>query len=369
MKTQLKDEFMNDWERHWFMSFCKDEEIDRILSPQNAWDYLLQQRANVVADNSRYLRVYMNKARIFSEWSFDKSFITAHYEEVIKHLSTEDKVFCENIAYGDFFSNDANGYAEKNKDWGRIIYLNESLQFFMKFCNLALLDFKDRVPDRIKLNALRIAIRIMMKQEAMDFFMDPRGIVPEDIGIKIHEPIKYELQFIAGHEFCHHLCGHFREDDVCEKTVLSIGGNRYYKQIYNTSQSQEFEADIASIIRPKYNRKELCNLIEGALLWFISLELSETAEEVVNPASLYSVKTHPSARERYNNILSNIDIPDEFNMNKIIKLRSNMELLKEWIVQDLSCNYDVYDFYGSVYLDAPNTEWRGKELIDRVDYY
>ncbi|MBQ3527414.1 MAG: hypothetical protein IJA52_02540 [Clostridia bacterium] len=368
MKTPLKKEIMDNWERHWFVSFCNDEEIDRIFSPQNAWDYLLQQRANIVADNTRYLRVYMNKARRFPEWSFDKSFITAHYEEVLNHLSIEDKLFCENIAYGDFFSDDANGYAEKNKSWGRIIYLNESLQFFMKFCNLALFDFQDRVPDKVKLNALRIAIRIMMKQESMDFSLDPRGIVPNDIGIIVHNPIKYELQFIAGHEFCHHLCGHLNDNDVYEKSILSIGENRYYKNIYNTSQSHELEADIASIIRPQYNSQELCNIIEGALIWFLSLELSETAESVVNPASSHMVNTHPSAKDRFTNIITNIDIPDEFDMNRIIKLRSNTEKLKEWIVQDLSYNYDMYDFYGSVYLDAPNTKWRGKELVDRVDY-
>ena len=28
-----------------------------------------------------------------------------------------------------------------------------------------------------------------------------------------------------------------------------------------------------------------------------------------------------------------------------------------------------YETYGSVYLDKPNTEWRGRELKDRVDYY
>ena len=369
MNPQENGEFMNNWERHWFMSFCNNDEIDRILSPQNAWDYLLKQRANIVADNTRYLRVYMNKAKIFPNWSFDKSFITTHYEEVINHLSAKDKIFCENIAYGDFFSNDAKGYAENNKTWGRIIYLNESLQFFMKFCNLALFDFEEKVPDKIKLNALRIALRTMMKQEAMDFFMDPRGIVPEEIGIKIHLPIKYELQFIAGHEFCHHLCGHLNDNDVFEKTVLSIGENRYIKNIYNTNQSQELEADIASIMRPTYTQQERCNLIEGALLWFLSLELSETAEEIINPTLLHTAKNHPPAKERFDNIISNVKIPNEFDMNKITKLRSNMEVLKNWITQDLSYNYDMYDFYGSVYLDAPNTEWRGKELIDRVDYY
>ena len=81
----------------------------------------------------------------------------------------------------------------------------------------------------------------------MDFFMDPRGIVPKDVGIVIHAPIKYKLQYIAGHEFAHHLCEHFNDRNICQKKMLSIGETEYLRPIYNTSQKQEFEADIASI--------------------------------------------------------------------------------------------------------------------------
>ena len=35
---------------------------------------------------------------------------------------------------------------------------------------------------------------------------------------------------------------------------------------------------------------------------------------------------------------------------------------------ETSFNFDEYEAYGSAYLDKPNTKWRGKELIDRVDY-
>ena len=34
----------------------------------------------------------------------------------------------------------------------------------------------------------------------------------------------------------------------------------------------------------------------------------------------------------------------------------------------MSLNFDMYEMYGSVYLDKPNTNWRGRELIDRKDY-
>ncbi|MBY7024001.1 MULTISPECIES: hypothetical protein [Clostridium] len=351
------------------MSFCNNEEIDRIISPKNASDFLLQERANVVADNMRYLRVYMNKARLSPNWSFEKSFSNNHYLKVVKNLTLDDKQNCKSIVYGDMFSNDVNGYAIKDPKWGRIICLNESLQFFMKFCNLALLDFNHHIPKRIRINALRIAIRIMLKQEAMDFFMDPRGIVPEEVGIKIHDPIKYELQYIAGHEFAHHLCGHLGDGNICERMILSVKDIEYFRPVYNVAQNQEFEADISSINRPQYSKDEYSNILRGALIWFISLDLSEAAQESISPTSSFSIKTHPSAHDRFEYLLKNTKIPNAFDMKEIHKIQDNAKWLKEVLADDISLNYDQYDIYGSAYLDEPNTEWRGKKLIDRVDYY
>lgn len=356
-------------ERDWYRPYCNEKEIDRILNPKNAVDYLLQQRANIVTDNPRYWRVYARKSMLYKNWSFEKSFKTAHYLDVINNLTPQDKSFCKSIAYGDIFSNDANGYAENNKDWGRIIYLNESLQFFMKFCNLALFNHQDiDIPIKIRQNALRIAIRIMMKQESMDFFLDPRGIVPVTVGVKIHEPIKYELQYIAGHEFSHHLCCHFNDSNTAMRTVLSINDNQYIKPVYNISQKQEFEADIASINRPLYSNEDFNNVLRGALIWFISLDLSETAQEIVAPSFSSTIKTHPSAKERFDHLIKNVDIPRDFDTDLIEELIKNAFIFKEWLKEDLSINYDSYNVYGSIYLDKPNTKWRGRELIDRVDY-
>jgi hypothetical protein len=39
-------------------------------------------------------------------------------------------------------------------------------------------------------------------------------------------------------------------------------------------------------------------------------------------------------------------------------------LYKEILQENIECNMDEYERYGSVYLES----WRGKGLIDRVDY-
>lgn len=42
---------------------------------------------------------------------------------------------------------------------------------------------------------------------------------------------------------------------------------------------------------------------------------------------------------------------------------------KKILLEDASKNIEAYETYGSVYLDKPNSEWRGPELRDRIDYY
>ena len=99
------------------------------------------------------------------------------------------------------------------------------------------------------------------------------------------------------------------------------------------------------------------------------MELSEVAQESISPTSSFSRKTHPSAHERLEYLLKNAKIPKDFDMKEIHKIQDNAKWLKEVLIDDISLNYDHYDIYGSAYLDEPNTEWRGKRLIDRVDYY
>lgn len=50
----------NRWDPVWFIGFCTENEIARIINPQKSIDFLLRERADIVADNIRYQRVYMN---------------------------------------------------------------------------------------------------------------------------------------------------------------------------------------------------------------------------------------------------------------------------------------------------------------------
>lgn len=50
-------------------------------------------------------------------------------------------------------------------------------------------------------------------------------------------------------------------------------------------------------------------------------------------------------------------------------LPKNVEKYRAFFIDELGFNIDFYEMYGSAYLAKPNTKWRGRELIDRVDYY
>jgi hypothetical protein len=356
-----------------FRPVCNESEIERIFSVSNASDYLLKIRAETIVDHMRLFRVYRNKAiRNEGKWSLENSFDPSHFREFIRYLDPGLKAVCTNVCYGNMFSNDPNGSVFKT-DYGPIITISDSLKFFFKFMHLTLLNFEDEVPENIRWNSLRIAIRVMLKTEALDFFMDPRGILPESIAKAIHAPIPNQMLFIAGHEFAHYVLGHLSESDTVAKPIFfAISSDEDdYKPMkaYNSSQKQELEADVQSLLLPKFGAKELKGLFEAALLWFGCLELYEAVCNAMWPRSPWAYRTHPTARERYENLLMSVPSPPDFSLEAWKNFPRQIDHIKSLLLEDVSVNIDAYETYGSAYLDEPNTEWRGPELIDRVDYY
>lgn len=360
-------------QKKFYHTVCNQAEIDRIFNVKNATDHLLRLRADTLVDNMRLFRVYRNKALADEKnWSLEKSFDDSHYKQVIEKLSTDEKRNCQKVTFGDIFSNDPNGMIF-NTDFGVITTISDSLKYFLKFCHLAILDFESDVPINIRFNSLRIGIRTMLKTEAMDFLMDPRGKIPADIAFAIQAPIKFQMQFIAGHEIAHFILGHLNKNKIVEQPIFhAISANdEDYKpeKVFNNSQKNELEADIQSIMLPYYSDSEKGEFLHAALLWFGCLELYQAASDVMFPKSPWGYRTHPSARERYENLLTNVPTPKSFELPAWRNFHNLIDQLIKAVQEDISLNFEAYELYGSAYLDRPNTKWRGKELIDRVDYY
>jgi hypothetical protein len=353
-----------------FHPICSEEEIERVFNIKNAQDYLLKIRAETIADNTRLFRVYRNKAlRQEETWTLESSFSNVHYTNFLNSLEPDIKKQCQSITAGNIFSTDPNAFAF-NTEYGPVITLDDSLRFFLKFMHLGLLDTNGVVPEYVAMNSMKIALRVMLQKETLDFSMDPRGIIPDYISEAIHSPILHQMQFIAGHEYAHHILGHVPVDINSKRPILKAmfrSQDDYgFEKIYSYAQKQEFEADVQSIMLGKYNNTEKHKLLRAALLWFACLELYETVADTISPPT--KVPYHPPAKDRFYNLIENIKIKGKFDYNQWEKLMNVVDAYKELFKEDISLDYESYEFYGSVYFDAPNTEWRGRELIDRKDY-
>ena len=361
-----------DIDKGFYFPICNKSEIDRIFNVQTAKDYLLKLRADTIVDHMRLFRVYRNKAIALGQsWALEKSFSDSHYSTFIDILPNDLKIECDKLTYGNIFSNESNGLLFKT-DYGPITTLSDSLIHFLEFMHLGLMDFGEVVPEHVRFNAIRIAIRVMLQTESLDFLMDPRGIIPTKIQKVIQKPVNSQMKFIAGHECSHFLLKHLSDSNVSRHAILravsSIDEDYKPMNVYTTSQKQELEADLASINMPNYSWQEKKMILEAALLWFACLDIFESVEDSIFPPIGY--QTHPSARDRYFNLLENVNVQGKFDRKYWEKrLPPYIDFYRRFFIEDVSLNIESYEMYGSVYLDKPNTEWRGRELIDRVDYY
>lgn len=376
MNTQPKHVDYNDLpidlQKSFYHPICNKEEIERIFDLQDGSDYLLKLRADTIIDHMRLFRVYRNKALEMGEnWSLEDSFEKQHIINVRNKLPQELQSKFDSITFGNIFSTEPNGDIF-NSEFGIISTISDSLKYFVEYMNLGLGDFNQEVPMHIRKNAIRIAIRVMLQTEALDFKMDPRGIIPKSIQDSMSSTYPFQMQFLIGHEFAHYILGHLKEDNTVEKFLIKamFSSQTDYAKInsYTVSQKKELEADIYAIKIPLYDDMEMKLIFESTLHFFADLAIYEAVKDCLFPPIGY--QTHPDAMSRYYNLLDNIKKPKDFNNEYFNEeLPKLVREYKEIFIDDVSCFTDEYETYGSVYLDKPNTKWRGRELIDRVDYY
>lgn len=358
-------------QRSWYESVCSKSEIDRILHIQNASDYILKLRADEIVDHTRLWRYFLKLSRQFGEeWSLEKYFETKNFTSFKSALSKDKQEKLQQVSYGSIICNEPNGLIFTSP-YGVCSVYSISLRYFSMFSNLALLDCDDKVPLHVAMNGLRIAARIMLGTEALDFEMDPRGIIPKDVSEIILRPFPFQSIFLAGHEYSHFLLGHL--DD--KKTQLRGLNRTYFKDetdykkinAYTIDQKHEFAADLGAMNEPLFEEEYYEMYYFYALLWFAALSVFEAVEDTMFPPIGH--QSHPGAIARYNNIIEHARRPQRFDEKLFIEeIPSMVDFYRQLMIEDCQLNADEYEKYGSVYLDAPNTEWRGRELIDRKDY-
>ena len=361
-------------ERDWFRKICSPDELERILNVQNANDHILRLRAEIIADDIRIYRVFLHKVREYEEkgweWALEKYFRAYNYIDVLHSLDKEKEELCRQVSFGAIISNEPNGLIFESP-YGICSTYSTTLEYFSRFACLAMLDFGKVVPRSVRIQAMRIAIRVMLQRESLDFDVDPRGIIPQDILDAIYPIYPMQITFIAAHEYSHLINGDLTKGGTIKQAVRKahFKDETDYKMVdaYNISQQKEFKADLGALTYPKQPDDWYARIYYATMLWFASLAIYEAAEDTIFPPN--GKQTHPGAKARYNNILENAPRPNNFSKKLYYEtIPAMVDNWEDFVKQDVMENFEAYEMYGSLYLAAPNTEWRGRELIDRVDY-
>jgi hypothetical protein len=226
---------------------------------------LLYKQADYIIDHCRTRRVFLKRKEIWEkanrEWSLSdfynqpKNF--ANYLNILKPYIKKQ---CKPVETGFVFMIEPNSICEKTK-FGNIIYLSESLSYFLHFMNFAMIKFSSfEIEKTTGDESLLIALRVMLGTESLDFDLDPRyDILPQSIINENNTFVNNQLMFIIGHEYAHHALGHLKNSKIKSMASSDVfkTQNKDYK-IYNYSQKQEFEADYTT---PKCQDNFFKNLI------------------------------------------------------------------------------------------------------------
>lgn len=340
-----------DNEERKYAPFYNVEQIHRILKPSNAADILLKKQADSIVNNMRVFRVFYDKYNRTENWNYDQVIDSSVFKlfnimNLDEHLESE----IQNIPCGLTYDSDPNGCCIKT-EYGNIITISAVLQRFLYYMNLFYLGCRDkRIPGDVTVNALVLAIRIMLKAEALDFELDPRGEVPQTIDDELSSYTLSEMFFVIAHEYSHSLLKH-----LDSRNIIEDEDNYVY---YNQSQRQEFEADKNAIHILK-NSMSVEDAVESAVSFFLAIDLYEQAKEQISP-DMGHVKTHPKAVERIRELLK--QYPDvDIDTERLIAINQDT---KAHLMELISTEYELFENYGSVYLG----QWHKKRKIDRVDY-
>lgn len=355
-----------------YYPICTHDEIRRIEKVASAEDYLLKLRADYAAGDPRIARLFFKRRDDFKgDWSLTSYYDSYDFEEYINKLSKEKSELCRDCVAGYATSRDPHGLCI-NTQFGKVIVLSESLRHFLYYMNAFLMGPSDDWTDDDWSTCLFIAVRTMLLTETPDFDLDPRGALPSSIDQYCNRVVDDQIQFIIGHEYSHLLLDHFGAQAGFSSAdeVLGVKPHNPTEKYFTPRQQQEFEADAGSILHADYSDEECASILNGAVLFFLFLDIFYSVSDYINPPFNPS-KTHPDPIDRLwalrsnvfkfraissTNLFSDEEVCDWINSANAIKERLTGELLPFGI--------EHFEMYGSNYFPT----FRKKILFDRFDY-
>ncbi|WP_429819344.1 hypothetical protein [Ensifer sp. B1-9] len=338
------------------------EEFSRIIRPQNAEDWLLRFQADTI---TRHMRIQRNMRTRAQQRGLDTLLIEEHasdFTEYLSYLPEYEKLLCEDIPRRYILTNNYDAMCLQT-DFGKVIIVSEVLRYFLYFMNLAVSDVPG-VPDDVRDSALRIAMRTMLLSETLDFDMDPRGAVPKPVDAALKAMVNWQMKFIVGHEFAHHILCHDESGQLqLSKTHRFSDGEDIGEVVgYLRQHAQEFEADWHSISvvdsKPTQQR-----LFVGGVSFLLALYVFETLAAEIDPA-FGSINTHPQTTTRVRKLLEAFNDDPDLHIEDMPSILENYDHLCEAVLDQYREAPDNFTFYGSIYLGS----WRGPVRVDRVDF-
>lgn len=356
-------------QKNFYRPFCSEEEIDRIFSVSSAEDHLLKLRADAVADHMRYYRVMRRRMSNSGDaWNFTESFHHPMFQEYTDRLVNNGYLPINGAPIppsGLIYATEANGICMAT-DFGNLITISESLKYSLYFMNLCYLDLGVEVPNDVRWAAEKIAIRIMLGTESLDFDLDPRGEIPCELDRSLQDFTDKQLLFVLAHEYAHHIMGHLDDSTIIERPLFraASGGDSVQRAVYSYRQEQEFDADAGAIDHPKYSGDDFHQHSIAALTFLAYIDIFQSVEDQIFPSMPWG-KTHPPPLDRFWRIFDRVSSSSGIGRQEAEKFLEFTSIHKKALANDVGFSFDSYENYGSIYLGS----WRGPVLVDRVDYY
>ena len=350
---------------------CTVAEIKRIENPACAEDILLKIRAEDIADNPRLTRIFMKRRALYEgEWSLTGYYEAPDFHRYLRKLPAEKAEICKSISAGFAPSREPHGYCLKT-ELGKLVVVSEPLKHFLYYMYIFMFGGAYGVSRDDTFSAFMIATRAMLITEAPDFDLDPRSThLPEELRVIVDLVVKDQLQFIIGHEYAHALLGHHEASSAFGVTPKRFFSSSQVSQTwYTPSQKNEFEADAASILQATYRDDECADVLNGAILYFLQLELHYAVAHYINPQHNRS-RTHPDPIDRIWALRKAVNdikglLQGAFTDEEVQCFINDLSVMKRWLeVEYLPFKIEFFEIYGSVYLE----DSRGAPLVDRFDY-
>jgi hypothetical protein len=351
---------------------CTREEIERIERVASTEDYLLALRANCVADCPRLTRVFLSRRDADIEnWSLTSYYDSYDFDDYIARLHEDKAKACKDIAAGYALSREPHGVCINTK-FGKVIVLSEALKHFLFYMNAYFKGVIDGLDSKDMSACIFIACRTMLLTETQDFDLDPRGDLPDNLRFYCNKVVDDQLQFVIGHEFAHVLLDHFSDQAQVNShsELLMMGRMGHAEQYFTPRQKQEFEADAGSILHADYTDEECAEILNGAVLFFLYLDIFYAISDYINPPFNAS-KTHPDPIDRAwalrSAVLDARPVDEEilYTDQEVKDWIENMQGIKDHLVTELlPFGIEHFEFYGSVYLPS----YRKNPMFDRFDF-